>query len=906
MKNKTYVKASFREITQSKGRFIAISLIIFLGTLLFVGVKAAGPILNHSASQYVDKQNLADMQIISTLGITEDDEKLAKEIPDAKVESGYQFYYADAQKNEVVQVFSYNKTNQQNQLVLKEGRLPKSETEIVLDEIAAKDGYKIGDTFSINNDEQLKNKEYTIVGFANSPLFISTTERGYSNVGNGTVDYFVYVPESNFKADVKSVLYIRFDNVKGLETYSQEYKNQIEKNRDSVKKIFKNRPEERLTEIQNEAQTKLTEAKTDLADGLAQLEAGQNQLNQAQDQLNQQKQALQQLPESQQTTLLSQLTSAESELATQQAELDANKTKLEKAQQEIATNEAEINQMKVPTYLFNVRADNPGFQEYGDLSERIAAIADVFPVFFFFIAALITFTTMTRMVEENRREIGTLKALGYTKFEISKKYIIYALLASALGIITGVIAGTELLPRIIYELSSDRYTLGGVKIYYVYTPIIQATLAFIAAALGSALLVLFRELHDKPAQLLQARAPKPGKRIFLEYITPIWSRLNFNQKVSYRNIFRYKSRMIMAIIGISGCAGLMVAGFGLKDSLSSVTDQQFGPIIDYQAIVTLNDDANTTSDQEKVIAELNTESTVKNHLMIHSETVELRATGKANLNLTMNVPENKAEFESYIHMTNLEGKTVLLSDQGAFITQRAAELYGISKGDELTIYDQDQEPIKIKIQDVIENYLGNFLYLSKDYYKKVTQQTFQPNTLLVQTSNMSATAETALSERLLATDKVTNTTFMSTQIKAQEDSMSNLDAIVVIFVVLSGALAFVVLYNLININVSERIRELSTIKVLGFFDKEVTMYIVRENIVFTLVGIVFGYGIGYVLTEFILQQASMENVIFPLVIHWPAYVVSGGMTIIFTIIVMAVTHFKLKYINMIDALKSNE
>lgn len=906
MKNRTYVKASFREITQSKGRFVAISLIIFLGTMLFVGVKAAGPILNYSASQYVDNQNLADLQIISTLGITEDDEALAQEIPDAQVEAGYQFYYASAKKNEVVQVFSYNEADQQNQLVLKEGRLPTNKTEIILDNLAKKDGYKVGDTFSIDNEEQLKNKEYTVVGFADSPLFISTTERGYSNVGNGTVNYFAFLPESNFKAEVKSVLYIRFTNVKGLETYSQEYKEQIEKNQEAVKEIFKNRPKERLVEIQQEAQVKLADAKADLEASTAQVEAGQEQVNQAQEQLNQQKQLFQQLPEAQQEAGLSQFTAAENELATEQAKIDESKEKLADAKQEISENEADIKQMNLPTYLFNVRADNPGFQEYGDLSERIAAIADVFPVFFFFIAALITFTTMTRMVEENRREIGTLKALGYTKFEISKKYIIYALLASALGIITGVIAGTELLPRIIYELSSDRYTLGGVKIYYVYTPIIQATLAFLAAALGSALLVLFRELHDKPAQLLQTRAPKPGKRIFLEYITPIWSRLNFNQKVSYRNIFRYKSRMIMAIIGISGCAGLMVAGFGLKDSLSSVTDQQFGPIIDYQAIVTLNDDTDAAKDQEKVIAELNTESAVKNHLMIHSETVELRASGKANLNLTMNVPENKTEFKNYIHMTNLDGKTVRLSDQGAFITQRAAELYGINKGDELTIYDQDQEPIKIKIQDVIENYLGNFLYLSKDYYKKVTQQEFQPNTLLVQTSNMSETAETELSERLLATDKVTNTTFMSTQIKAQEDSMSNLDAIVVIFVVLSGALAFVVLYNLININVSERIRELSTIKVLGFFDKEVTMYIVRENIVFTLLGIVFGYGIGYVLTEFILQQASMENVIFPLVIHWPAYVVSGGMTIIFTIIVMAVTHVKLKHIDMIDALKSNE
>lgn len=906
MKNRTYVKASFREITQSKGRFIAISLIIFLGTLLFVGVKAAGPILNHSASQYVNNQNLADMQVISTLGITKEDEALAKKIPDAKVESGYQFYYANAKKNEVVQVFSYDKANYQNQLLLKKGRLPKNEKEIVLDNVAVKDGYEIGDAYSIKEDQQLKNQEYKIVGFVDSPLFISTTERGYSTVGNGTVNYFAYVPETNFKATVKSVIYIRFDNVNGLETYSSEYKNKIEKNQEAIKKTFKDRPEERLTEVRNKAQTKLTETKTELEDGLSQLKTSQIQLNQAQEQLNQQKAGLQQFPKAQQELLLSQFTSSESELAEQQSELDTAKTKLEEAKQKIAENEDKINQMKVPTYLFNVRADNPGFQEYGDLSERIAAIADVFPVFFFFIAALITFTTMTRMVEENRREIGTLKALGYTKFEISKKYIIYALFASVIGIFTGVIAGTEFLPRIIYVLSSERYTLGGVKIYYVYTPIIQATVAFFAATLGSALMVLLRELHDKPAQLMQARAPKPGKRIFLEYIRPFWSRLNFNQKVSYRNIFRYKSRMIMAIIGISGCAGLMVAGFGLKDSLSSVTDKQFGPIMNYQAVVTLDEESISTKDQDKVMEELSKVSTVKNYLMIRNETIEIREKGKANQSLTMNVTEKQTEFKKYIHMTNLDGKKITLSDQGAVITEKIAELYNISKGDELIIYDKEQEAIKVKIQDITENYLGNFLYLSKDYYQTVSKKNYQPNTLLVQTKDMTQAAETKLSEHLLTTGKVSNTTFMSTKIKAQEESMANLDAIVVIFVVLSGALAFVILYNLININVSERIRELSTIKVLGFFDKEVTMYIVRENIIFTLLGIVFGYGIGYILTEFILQQASMENVIFPLVIHWPAYVVSGGMTFIFTIIVMVITHFKLKHINMIDALKSNE
>ena len=487
-----------------------------------------------------------------------------------------------------------------------------------------------------------------------------------------------------------------------------------------------------------------------------------------------------------------------------------------------------------------------------------------------------------RMVEENRREIGTLKALGYTKVEIAKKYAIYASLASGIGIVLGTILGTNLLPRIIFELSNERYDIGSALVFYDWPPILQAAAAFFIAAFGAAMIVLFKDLRERPAALLQPKAPKPGKRIFLEYITPLWSRLSFNQKISYRNLFRYKSRMLMAIIGIAGCAGLMVAGVGLKDSLSSVSAKQFGPIIDYQ--------------QEKV----------NEILAIHTQTVELRKKGHASQSLTVIVPSKTADFDRFIHLTNLEENPRSLPKAGIAITQKAAELFDLSTGDHISLYDENQKEWKVEVKEIVKNYLGSFIYLSPEYYASVTDQSMTDNAFLVRTDKMTTKEEEMLSEKLLATDAVTNTSFMSKQIETQEESMANLDSVVLIFVVLSGLLAFIVLYNLTNINISERVRELSTIKVLGFFDKEVTMYIVRENIIFTLLGIIGGFGVGYVLTDFILQQASMENVIFPLVITWWAYVLSAGLTIVFTVIVMIVTHFKLKHIDMIDALKSNE
>lgn len=893
MKNKTYFKASLREIIFSKGRFIAIVLIILLGTLLYVGIKATGPILNHSASQFVDKQELSNLQIISTGGLTETDEKLAKEIPDAKVESGHQLFYADSDKNQVVKLYSYDKENQQNHLIVKSGHLPKKENEIVLDEKAKEEGYRLNQTYQIDQSDQIERKNFKIVGFVQSPIYISTEERGLSNVGNGNVNFFAYLPESNFSSEIKSIIYVRFTNVKDKETYGKAYKTTMDKNIEQVEKLFADRPKERAAEIKHDAEKELLPKKTEVADNLTKIANGQNELDQAKAQLEQQAAMM--------PAGNPQLAQAQAELEAQEKELSNNRDKLLSAQQKINDSEKEINELKTPSYSYDQRADNPGFQEYGDLSERIAAIANVFPVFFFFIAALITFTTMTRMVEENRREIGTLKALGYSRYEIAIKYIIYALSAALIGIVLGSVIGTHTLPRLVFELSSDRYNFPGVEAFYLSRPIIQATIAFLFASLGAALLVLMRELHEKPAELLQPKAPKPGKRIFLERITPIWSRMSFNSKVSYRNLFRYKSRMIMAVIGIAGCAALMVAGVGLKDSLSSVGDKQFGPIIDYDAIVTLKDQPDETA-VEKIFSK---NEKITNDLAVMNQTVELKQKGQANQKLTMMVPEDRVEFKRYLHLKE-QGKSFTLPNDGAVITQKMAELFELKKGDSLTVYDDDQQTFKVKIANISDNYLGNFLYLSKDYYQKARDADFEVNSYLLRSKKMTKAEEDNLAQKLLSSDQVINTSFMSTQIETQEHSMDNLDGIVWIFVVLSGLLAFIVLYNLTNINVSERLRELSTIKVLGFYDREVTSYIFRENFVFTILGILFGYGLGIILTKFILDQASMETITFPLVIHSGAYLLSGGLTILFSVIVMLATHFRLRHINMIDALKSNE
>lgn len=513
MKTRTYLKAGFREIRQSKGRFIAIILIVMLGTLLFVGVKTAGPVMQKTMDHYVGTAGLSDLQIVSTGGLTQKDIAQAEKIPDAKVETGKQIYYSNTGKNEVIQIFSYNKNNKQNKLQLTDGKLPEKPNQLVLDEKAEDEGYKIGDIYQIDSDE-LKEKEYTITGFVRSPLFINNLERGYANVGNGSVDYFVYLPESVFKTDIYSVLYLDFTNAKNLNTYSKAYKDKMEQNQEKAEKYLQDRPEERLEELKKSANEELEPAQQKIADGKAQTTQARTRLEDAK-QLAQQSATIQQLPEAQRTIAVQTLSQQEAQLAEQERQLVEKERELASAEEELNRNAEKIENLTKPSYLYNERSENVGFQEFGDLSDRIAAIANVFPVFFFFIAALITFTTMTRMVEENRREIGTLKALGYTKVEIAKKYAIYASLASGIGIVLGTILGTNLLPRIIFELSNERYDIGSALIFYDWPPILQAAAAFFIAAFGAAMIVLFKDLRERPAALLQPKAPKPGKRIFL-------------------------------------------------------------------------------------------------------------------------------------------------------------------------------------------------------------------------------------------------------------------------------------------------------------------------------------------------------------------------------------------------------
>ncbi len=614
-----------------------------------------------------------------------------------------------------------------------------------------------------------------------------------------------------------------------------------------------------------------------------------------------------------------ELEDAEQEIVDGQKEIDENKKKLEDGRKELEDAEKELDeQLDGSKYYFFDREDNSGYSTYKSSIDSLDKIASVFPVFFFLVAALICLTTMTRMVEENRTEIGTLKALGYRDSEIAKKFIVYAMIATLAGSVLGVIVGCSILPRIISQAYSSSFALPSIKVKYYASYIIQSVLCSLICTVGASIVVLKQELHEQPSALMRVKAPKVGKKILLERITPIWKKLNFNQKVTFRNLFRYKQRMLMTILGISGCTAILIAGLALDHSTSSINDIQFDELTKYDAIVVFDEGTKSGSgtvnkdvvDHNKAAQDkeyqdcLNNLKEYKSSLNVHQESVTFTKQGMNKQTAIMYVPEKVDEIDEYVVLQNrVSGEKYKIDDDGAVINEKLAILLGAKVGDEVVITDSDNNEYTIKVANIVENYSGHYVYLSPAYYKKVFNQEATYNAQLLNFKGK-VKDEDKVAETIMDNDKVINVTLTS-KIRSMSES-ADMSLIMIVIIVASGSLAFVVLYNLININISERIREISTIKVLGFYDNEVDMYIFRENIILTFLGILVGCVLGKFLYKFLVSTAELDNMMMIPTVNYMSYLIAGIITMIFAICVMIMMHIRLKNINMIDALKSVE
>ena len=575
-------------------------------------------------------------------------------------------------------------------------------------------------------------------------------------------------------------------------------------------------------------------------------------------------------------------------------------------QQKLDDAKKELEDLEMPEWMVTDREDLPEYTDYGDNADRLRNIGQVFPVIFFLVAALISLTTMTRMVEEQRTQIGTLKALGYKKSAIAAKYICYAFFATLLGSVLGMLIGEKIIPYIIITAYGIMYHNVANTISIDYQPgfALIASTASVVCTVGATLFASGKELQETPASLMRPPAPKEGKRVLLERLTFIWKHLSFSWKSTIRNLFRYKKRLIMTVFGIAGSMGLMLVGFGIQDSISDIAAIQYRELQHYDGMVI--EDSDATEEEHAELFEYMKE----NEQIAHCNRVQMTKIsapkGSSNISIYLFVPESLSEFAKDVTLKNrITGETYELTDEGAAISEKTASLLGLKVGDMIPLKKGDKE-YKVRVAVITENYMSHYLYMTPRVY----EQTFgekpeYENIVFTMQEDCKDDLEMAGS-RILANPGALSISYTSSLASQVDRMLSTLDAVILVLIVSAGMLAFVVLYNLNNINITERQRELATLKVLGFYDGEVSQYVLRENVILTVLGIMFGAVFGILIHRYVITTVEVDAVMFGRNIKPLSFLYSGILTSIFSIVVNGVMHFKLKTIDMVESLKSVE
>ncbi len=591
--------------------------------------------------------------------------------------------------------------------------------------------------------------------------------------------------------------------------------------------------------------------------------------------------------------------SGEADYAKAQAEVNEQ---LEDGQRQLDDAQADIDAIEGPTWYVFTREDNLGYESFSNNVEKVAAIAQVFPVFFFLVAALVALTTMARMVEEQRTQIGTLKALGFSNFTIAMHYLLYALTATLGGCVFGLAIGFRLLPTVIWNAYGIMYRLPSLIMAFEWPYALVSSISALVCVLAAAIGACWASLRSNAAELMRPRAPKAGKRVFLEYIRPLWSRLKFTQKVTVRNLIRYKKRFFMTVFGIAGCTALLIAGFGLRDSISGIVDKQFYELYHYNTMIVMGEDA-----ADGVQAILNDPTAISEHLFTAQEKAEATVDGETH-SFTLFVPQEPGRLIDFLSLqTRQTGRPIDFGDDTVVVSEKLAKNLGVSVGDSLSLsLEDDGRAGTFTVGGITENYMGNYVYVTPQTYGDVLGGRPDYSIYLAKVPNDSAENRKALSTRLLEQEGVTAVRYTADLRSSFMDTMKSIDYIVIVLIISAGALAFVVLYNLTNINITERQRELATIKVLGFYDKEVSAYIYRETAALTLIGTLVGLVLGAFFHQFVVRTAEIDMVMFGRSVSAMSYLLSSGLTILFSVLVNLVMYRKLKKIDMIESMKSGE
>ena len=862
-----------REISKTKSKFISIMIIMFLGVFIFVGLKETSPAMVNTYNKYIERHKMYDLRVSHNFGINEEDMKIINALDNIDLSESYFIKKLQiSNSNDFVNIESLPE-----KLVLPkvtEGTLPNNDGEIALVE-SLQSSYKIGDEISFISDKSesntLKQNKFKVVGFVQGADHIEVSNNNLANK-----DYFGYVKRDVFKFENVSGVNVKLKNI-NYKYSDKDYITEVNKTRDSLIEKLK-------------IQQKIDE-KNYLDKNNKKLNENEKVINQAQEQLNSVK------------TKLELLKNVDNKSYNEQLE------KLNKAQKEIDDNKKQLNIGKAslseesyPRFSVENIRGLKNYAQFIDSASSLTFVANVFSIFLFVVSILVSLTTLTRMIDENRINIGTLKSLGYSNYQISKKYFVYGGLSTLIGTILGIIGAYLVIVPIIYNSYARFFTFNTPEI--VYTPSIL--IAAFVISLGCVSLAIYiplrKNLREKSAYLLRPKAPSGGSRIFLERIPFIWSRLSFLRKVTFRNIFRYKIRMLMTIFGVAGCLTLMFIGFGIRYGVINISNEQFKVINKVDIVATYNPYIGNES-VEKLQKDIDNNKNVKASTKVNIQLATFESNNEI-VDSAQLITVNKDDYKDYITLTDNDGTGISLPVDAAVVSEKLAYLHKLNVGDIFNVIVNNKEYI-LTVGKINKNYFGHTIYINKDYYESVFQKQYKDNTFLVQTTGGKETVESVVSNLNNNSDIVN----ISDNSKIQEildNFIKGIDIIVAVMVICSVTLALVVLYNLINVNVSERIRELSTIKVLGFYPSEVTIYVFREIFYLSGVGIILGNYLGYKMYLKIILELAGRDMMFSSKVPLVVYLLASGITILITIVVMIVMHKKLKKVNMVEALKAIE
>lgn len=997
-------------LSGSIGRFVSIVCLMALGSFALVGLKVAGPDMQATGAEFYGRNNLADVTVVSTYGLSEDDKDVIGRADGVRgIEYGYFKDVVIKGTDSSMRVFSKPEYISTYDVV--EGRMPKRQGEIVLD-LNQRSAFAVGSTLDvtekadISGSTVLRHHRFEVVGFVRASEIVSGLNMGQSTSGSGTLTSYAVAMPSEFDSEVTMIARIVYNDTEHLNYWTDDYRDRIQKHKDQLVKLLAGQPEARESSIREQQQEKIDQARQQVKDSEQQLDDARTQLEltktmldqaaamlnkmervgttgavyeqlkqryetvlgqyntsvqeynerleeysnglqQYQDGVNQLEQGSQEYQNNadnlaQASNLIANkqaqlgqvasqagstavdgaeqliegqrsIEKAEEEYESKLAEFNSNKPKAEKkiaeAKTRIELAQEQADNLTVPAYSVSGRRKgltSQGYRVYMVIVNIIGKLANIFPIFLYFVAALVTFTTMGRMVDEERTNSGTLKALGYTNGDVMLKFTVYGFTASTIGTVIGVLAGHTVLPLIVEHAYSSGFTMPSIKLgFHPWVTLVSFLLAWMSAVVPT-WIVASRELREKPAALLLSKPPAKGSKIFLERVTPIWNRLNFTRKVTARNIFRYKMRMFMTIFGVCGAVSLLTAGLGVQASIGQIGERQFDELIHYDLIAV--EQSSTNSAQIDELKKALNKDSVSSSIAAHYE--ELSKTSGKNSDkqqITLLATDDAYNFGTYLTLRDRSSheKRIMVND-GAIISERLSEMLHVSVGDSFSVTDAGGVERTVKVSGICEMYIGHFVFMNAQCYEKMFGTDYSENSYMVRLKDSSVANAERQGARLMKLSAVQSVVQNTTQKNMVSTIVESLNQIMEVLIIVAVMLAVVILYNLTNLNVSERIRELSTIKVLGFHTNETTMYIYRETMLLSGLGILAGYGFGAWLHGYIVTEVPPDEVMFDPALGWKAFVVPLLVVGVVLAVLGWVVYRRLKTVDMLAALKSVE